>query len=164
LTTLTFYTQINYDAQIKDGEFSTPQGFSVIKSPRDMQKFSKREISKAVSFNVVEPKYVPAGYVLDGFYLFHHPRRGKAVHIRYIDGLNNVSVIEFLRPMEGHARGRMRGFGGGHQGGRGWRGGAKCELLDDYQGRIIRMPKGDLNLIFIGDIAENELRNMADSL
>ena len=168
LAMLTFYTQIDYDVKIKDSDFSVPKGWRIVEAPRNMRRFSKERISEIVGFDVVEPKYVPAGYILDGFYLFHPMRGGKAVHIRYFNGLNNLSIFEVLPPWPRRVMYRFRRrFGRGsrmHRGMRQMRGHRRnCEFMDNCQGRRIRMTKGDLNIILVGDIAETELQKIADS-
>ena len=164
LTTRSFYTRINYDARIKDSDFSLPKGWQIIESSRDMKKLSQEELSEIVGFEPVEPKYVPVGYVLDGFYLFFFPmRRGKSVHLRYVDGLNCVSVFEVLPPRSRYVMGRMRGFGRGRRMGHGQQCNPRRRMLGNRQGKMIRMIKNNLNIIIVGDIAEAELQKMADS-
>lgn len=167
LTTLTFYTQVNYDVEIKDSDFSLPKGWRIVEAPQNMRRFSQKQISETVGFDIVEPKYLPSGYVLDGFYLFHPMRRGKGVHIRYVDGLNTISVFECLPLHLGRGMGRMRrmqrGMGRMRRMRRGWQGRPKCEFLDNRQGRAIRMMKGDLNITLVADIAEAELQKISDS-
>ncbi|MFQ6115074.1 MAG: sigma-E factor regulatory protein RseB domain-containing protein, partial [bacterium] len=110
LTTLTFYTQISYDVKIKDSDFSFPKDWRIVSAPQNMRRLKKDQISETVGFDIVEPKYVPAGYVLDGFYLFSPMRNRKGVHIRYVDGLNTISVFECLPPRFGRGMGGMRGM------------------------------------------------------
>ena len=173
LTTLTFYTKIDYDAKIKDSDFLPPKGWRIIEPPQMMQKYSKERISEIVGFDIVEPNYVPEGYVLDGFYLLQPPMcRRKGVHLRYVDGLNTISVFErpsppFRRGIRGLFRrpwrraNRMRERGGM----RGMRHGRRSRpsFLDNRRGRTIQIVKGDLNVILVADIAEAELQKIADS-
>ena len=170
LTTLTFYKEINYLAQIKDSDFEPPKGWRVIKPLQpDIRKLSKEQISAAVGFDIVSPKYVPSGYVLDGFYPFG--RRGNAVQVRYFDGLNTISVFErpFRRGIGGlfrRPRGEADDILDHHQpkGMRpGERGKPNSRFLDNRRGRIIRVVKGDLNIMLVADIAEAELQKIADS-
>jgi len=179
LTTLTFYKQINYLANIKDSDFLPPKGWRIIKRPEMMQKLSKEQISEIVEFDILEPKYMPEGYVLDGFYLLQPPmrrRRGEhtryIVHIRYVDGLNTISIFE--RPFPPPRRG-IRGLFGRHRSEadgmfdperpRGMRRGRRFRprFLDNQRGRTIRIVKDDLNVILVADIAEAELQKIADS-
>jgi outer membrane lipoprotein-sorting protein len=157
LTTLTFYTQVNYDVKIKDSDFSPPKGCQIVEAQRNMQKFSREQISETVGFDIVEPKYLPSGYVLDGLYLFYPMHQRKGVHIRYVDGLNTISVFECSHPHFGRGMGRMRRMR------HGWQDRPKCEFLDNRQGRAIRMMKGDLNITLVADIAEAELQKISDS-
>jgi len=169
LTTRSFYKEIDYDAKLKDSDFSPPKQWRLIKEPQNMQKFPKAEIAEFVDFDIIEPKYIPAGYVLDGFYRFHPPppRRGKGVHIRYIDGINSISCFEILPP---HARqgvgGRMRGFFRRHrmrERGRHGSPNPDCKVLGNRQGKAVRITKDGLNIIIAGDIAETELYKIANS-
>lgn len=167
LKTRSFYTKINYDARIKSGNLSPPEDWQVIKPPQKIRKFSKKQISETTDFDIVEPKYVPAGYVLDGFYRFQPPppRRGKGVHIRYVDGLNSISVFEVLPHRFRHGMGRIRGFFRGHGRERKHRQDKpRCKMLDNHKGKAIRITKGDLNVVIIGDMAESELQKVADSI
>jgi outer membrane lipoprotein-sorting protein len=163
MTTSTYYMQINYNALIKDSDFLLPQGTSYTKSPQEMQRISKEEITEIFSFDLIEPKYIPFGYALDGFYLFY-PRSGKGLHIRYTDGFNSISILEVMPPNKGHRFGRMRGWGRGNGMRYGQDNMQGCKFLDNYQGRVIRVFKDNLNIAIASDISEEELQKMADSV
>lgn len=154
LTTLTFYTRVEYDVKIKDSDFSFPRNWRIVSSPQNMQELKKDQISETVGFDIIEPRYVPAGYVLDGFYVFHPMGNRKGIHIRYVDGLNTISVFECFQPCFGRGMDRMQ---------RGWQVRPRCEFLDNRQGRAIRMMKGNLGIALVADIAEAELQKIADS-
>jgi len=179
LTTLTFYKQINYLAKIKDSDFLPPKDWRTIKSPQMMRKLSKEQIAEIVEFDIVEPKYMPEGYVLDGFYLLQPPMRRRKgentryiVHLRYVDGLNTIFIYErtFPPPRRG-IRGLLRRPRGkpdamrDRDGPRGMRRGRRFRprFLDNRRGRTIRIVKDDLNVILVADIAEAELQKIADS-
>ncbi len=168
LIMLTFYTQIKYNAKTEDSDFSLPKDWRIVEIEQSMQKLKKEQISKTVGFDMIEPKYVPAGYVLDGFYLFYpiRNRKGnmssfredvKGLHIRYVDGLNTISIFEHLPLRLGRGMGRMRGMR------HGWQDNSKCEFLDNRQGKVIRMTKGNLNITLVADIVEKELQKIASS-
>jgi outer membrane lipoprotein-sorting protein len=168
LATLTFYTQISYDTKIKEKDFSVPKDWRVVEAPRKMRKLAKKKIAEIVGFDVVEPKYMPEGYVLDGFYLFHPMPRDRGVHIRYVDGINSISVFEILPPWPRRLMHRFRrGFGRGSQMNRGMgrmrRHAEGPRWLHGIQGKRIRATSGDLNIIIVSDIAEAELQKIADS-
>lgn len=166
MITRSFYTKIDYDAQIKEHVFSHPKKWRVIEAfPLSMRKFPKEQLSEIVDFHLVEPKYVPAGYVLDGFYLFSPPvPRGKGVHLRYVDGLNSISVFEVLPDHFRGGIGRMRRrFGRGRGMRRGRQERPRCRMLGNRQGKMIRIVKDGLNIIVAGDIAEAELQKIAGS-
>jgi outer membrane lipoprotein-sorting protein len=170
LTTLTFYTQINYDTKIKNSDFEPPKDFRIVEPRRKMQKYSKERISEIVGFDIVEPKYVPSGYVLDGFYLFG--KLGKDVHIRYVDGLNTISVFEgpslpSRRDKDGLPRRPPNEVNGmrGRNKPKGKRPGSqvRARFLDNRRGRTIEIVKGDLNVVLVADIAEAEFQKISDS-
>lgn len=168
LTTRSFYTAINYDVQVNESDFSIPKDWQIVQPPEDMGKFSKEQISRTLDFDIVEPEYLPQGYVLDGFYRFHPPppRHGKGIHIRYIDGLNSISVFEVLLPPRGFMHRMRRRFGGGHgmrQKRRSKQHPPRCKMLGNRQGKAIRIMKGNLDIVIAGDIAEEELQKMANS-
>jgi len=168
LITLTFYTEIDYDVEIKDSDFSLHPNWRIVKTPRNMRKFPREKIAAVVGFDVIEPEFIPEGYVLDGFYLFKPMPRSKGVHIRYVDGLNSISVFEILPPWSRRIMRRFRrGFARGTQMHREMRRmhGQDEEpwWLRGNQCRRIRLTGNDLNLIIVGDIAEAELQKIADS-
>lgn len=165
MITRSFYTKIDYDARIKDSDFSLIEGWKIIEAPQNMKKAPKKQLAEIVGFDIVEPKYVPAGYVLDGFYLFSPPmRQEEGVHLRYIDGLNSISVFEVLPDHFRGGIGRMRRRFGRERGmRRGQQERPRRRMLGNRQGKMIRIVKDGLNIIVAGDIAEAELQKIAGS-
>jgi outer membrane lipoprotein-sorting protein len=159
LATLTFYTDIAWNPQLDDGLFEIPDGWKKVALEDDAAKHWTREsLSKEVAFNVREPATLPAGFALDGFHLYHCRCGAASAHLRYVDGLNSVSVFE--RSTQCPDRGRGRGFGWGK--GRG--GGRNCQLLANQPGRMFVRQVGGLSFILIGDLPEAELARIADSI
>lgn len=150
LVSKTFYTKINYNAKINDNIFIPPSNASYSESDLDAQKTTR----DGIPFSIIEPEYLPTGYVLEGYYLFKPPS-GKGVQLKYTDGLNSVSILEVVPPMGRH---RMR---------RGWGKGQEmqgCRFIDNLQGRAIKINKDRLNITIVGDISESEIQKIANGI
>ncbi|MBI5817538.1 MAG: hypothetical protein HZA88_00975 [Verrucomicrobia bacterium] len=159
LTTLTFYTDIDWKPKLVGSLFDVPDDWKKVAVGDDPGKHWDREkLSKEVGFNVREPAYLPAGFALDGFLLYHCRCGTASAHLRYVDGLNSVSVFERFVQCPGRGRGRGFGWGKGRGGGR------NCELLANQPGRMLVKQVGDLSYILIGDLPETELSKIADSI
>jgi len=159
LATLTFYTDIEWNPPLADSLFEVPDGWKKVAVGDDPSKHWDREsLSKEVAFTVREPAYLPAGFALDGFHLYHCRCSVASAHLRYVDGLNSVSVFERFAQCPGRGRGRGFGWGKGRGGGR------NCELLANQPGRMLVRQAGDLSFILIGDLPEAELSKIADSI
>ncbi len=159
LATLTFYTDIEWNPQLADSLFEIPDGWKKVAVADDSSKHWDREsLSKEVAFAVREPAYLPAGFALDGFHLYHCRCSVASAHLRYVDGLNSVSVFERYAQCPGRGRGRGFGWGKGRGGGR------NCELLANQPGRMLVRQGGDVAYILIGDLPEAELAKIADSI
>jgi len=150
LVSKTFYTQINFNTKINDDVFITPINASYLESDLSAEKTTK----DGIPFSIFEPKYLPVGYILEGYYLFK-PLCGKGVQLRYTDGLNSISILEVVPPIGWHRMGWFRERGRGMQ---------RCRLIDNLQGRIIRINRDKLNIAIVGDISENELQKIADNI
>ncbi len=158
LATLSFYTDIEWNPRLDDGIFEIPDGWKKVVIEDDSGRHWEREgLSKAVAFDVREPAYLPVGFALDGFHLYRCRCGVASAHVRYVDGLNSVSVFERFTQCPG--RGGGRGFGWGR--GRGGRG---CELLASQPGRMLVRQLGNRTFILVGDLPEAELLKIADSI
>ena len=159
LATLTFYTDIEWNPRLADSLFECPDGWKKVAVGDDAGKHWDRDgLAKEVAFNLREPAYLPAGFVLDGFHLCHCRCGVASAHLRYVDGLNSVSVFERFAQCPGRGRGRGFGWGKGHGGGR------SCELLANQAGRMLVRQAGVMSFILIGDVPETELARIADSI
>jgi outer membrane lipoprotein-sorting protein len=159
LATLTFFTDIEWNLSPPDSLFDIPDGWKKVAVGDDPGKHWEREsLSKEVGFAVQEPTYVPAGFALDGFHLYHCRCGVASAHLRYVDGLNSVSVFERYTQCPGRGRGRGLGWSKGRGGGR------NCQLLASQPGRMLVRQAGDLSYILIGDLSEAELSKIADSI
>lgn len=159
LATLTFYTDIEWNPPLADSLFEILDGWKKVAVEDDPGKHWDREgLSREVAFNVCEPAYLPAGFAVDGFHLYHCRCGVASAHLRYVDGLNSVSVFERFTQCPGRGRGRGFGWGKGRGGGR------NCQLLASQPGRMLVRQVGDLSFILIGDLPETELSKIADSV
>lgn len=159
LASLTFYTDIEWEPKLDDALFEVPDGWKkVALEDDDARHWDRESLSKEVAFAVREPTRLPAGFAFDGFHLYHCRCGVASAHLRYVDGLNSVSVFERYTQCPGRGRGRGFGWGKGRGGGR------NCQLLASQPGRMLVRQEGDLSYILIGDLPEAELAKIADSI
>lgn len=159
LTALTFYTDIDWKPTLHGSLFEVPDDWKKVTVGNEPGKHWDRErLSKEVGFNVHEPAYLPPGFALDGLHLYHCRCGTPSAQLRYVDGLNSVSVFERFTQCPGRGRGRGFGWGKGRGGGR------NCELLATQPGRMLVRQVGDLSYVLIGDLPEAELSRIADSI
>ena len=152
LATLSFYTDIDWNPRLDDRLFEVPEGWKTTEIEGDASQHWEREkLSKEVAFPVCEPAYLPAGFALDGFHLYRCRCGVASAHVRYVDGLNSVSVFERFTQCPG-------------RGGRGFGRGRGCELLGNQPGRMLVRPVGGRTFVLVGDLPEAVLLKIADSL
>jgi outer membrane lipoprotein-sorting protein len=150
LVSKTSYTKINSNTKINDDVFIPPSQATYLESDLSAEKTTK----DGIPFSIFKPKYLPVGYVLEGYYLFKPPS-GKGVRLRYTDGLNTISILEVVPPTGWHPMRWIWGRGRGVQ---------RCRFIDNLQGRAIRIYRDKLNIAIVGDISENELQKIADNI
>lgn len=163
LTTQTFYTNIHYDAPIREIDFVLPKDWRVIQMQKSTQKMSPEQLAKTLESDIVKPGYVPSGYVLEGLYLVSKDDDDGIAHFRYTNGLNSISVLEGVPPLPIRLVIRIKRFIGRSDKMHGIEERIQ-EILGTSQGRVIWTTRGKLYIVLIGDIAEQELQKMADSL
>lgn len=152
------YLSVDWNANPDDSLFSVPAGWKQTQSPLQSERhWDKAELSRRVGFTVREPSYVPPGFMLDGFHSVYRPNMLPSAHIRYVDGLNSISVFEHRCPP---GAGRGRGFQWGQRMGR--RG--NCELFTSNEGNVLVKEAGGIRFIVVGDLPEAELQKVMDSL
>ncbi len=150
------FTSVSWNANPDDSLFAIPEGWRQTTSPRQSERhWDKAELSRQVGFSIREPTYVPPGFVLDGFHLVYRPNNLPTAHIRYVDGLNSISVFQHRCPP-----GRGRGFQWGRRMGR--RG--NCEFFTSAEGNVAVKEAGGIRFIVVGDLPESELQKIIDSL
>lgn len=152
------YLSVDWNANPDDSLFAVPAGWKQVPSALQSERhWDKAELSRKMGFTVQEPKYIPSGFVLDGFHLFYRSNMLPSAHIRYVDGLNSFSVFEHRCPPGG---GRGRGFRWGRRMGR--RG--SCELFTSNEGNALVKEAGGIRFIVVGDLPEAELQKVIDRL
>jgi outer membrane lipoprotein-sorting protein len=155
-----FYTNIDFDAEVPAEIFKLPQGFSVVRTePKTSKRLSRTEIRRAVGFEILEPRSLPEGYILDGFYLSYCPMGMPIVHLRYFDGLNSISLFEHpinCMEMGGSMMERMMCWMRGRKRG--------CGVLQEKHGIAKSLVVDGLICIFVGNLSERQLQQMAESL
>ncbi len=150
------YLSVDWKANPSDSLFTIPEGWKQVNAPVQTERhWEKEELSKRLGFSVREPGYLPQGFVLDGFHLVLRPGAQPSAHIRYVDGLNSISVFEHRCPP-----GRGRGFQWGRRMGR--RG--NCEFFASSEGNLLVKEVGGIRFIVVGDLPEDELQKVIDSI
>ncbi|MGQ9523225.1 MAG: sigma-E factor regulatory protein RseB domain-containing protein [Armatimonadota bacterium] len=163
LKTASKVVSITFMPELSQEQFRVPRGWQVQgPSASGQSRWTVAELSRQLGIPVSEPRYLPPGFVLDGMYLVRMGRMGReAAHIRYVDGLNSLSVFQ-------HAGGPGRGPRAGGQGGRRWRGGRNAATEEVQElgsvGRLIRVPRPGRICVVVADLPEAELQKVADSL
>ena len=120
---------------------------------------NRQEISRVVGFEVIEPRSLPEGYLLDGFYLSYCPMGGAIAQLRYFDGLNSISLFEHpthCMEMGGSMMERMMRRMHGEKKG--------CGMPQENLQIAKSLVKNGLMFIFVGDLSEKQLQQMASSL
>ena len=150
------YLSVDWKANPPDSLFTIPEGWKQVNAPLQAERhWEKGELSKRLGFTVREPGYLPQGFVLDGFHLVLRPNAQPSAHIRYVDGINSISLFEHRCPP-----GRGRGFQWGRRMGR--RG--NCEFFTSSEGNVLVKEVGGIRFIVVGDLPEDELQKVINSL
>ncbi|MDH7568609.1 MAG: sigma-E factor regulatory protein RseB domain-containing protein [Armatimonadota bacterium] len=129
------FQEIDYGARLCKSDFEVPEALLAPPPPDGLPEDAPE---------VPRPRYVPEGYVLAGPPSGVRTDRGAAVHFRYSDGLNAISVfVRKLKPGEPRPPhwGRFPG---------------------PFSGAVQRV-KGDYRVTVIGDLDPAELARMAES-
>lgn len=156
LVSRSLYLSVDWKANPPDSLFTIPEGWKQVNAPvQTEQHWEKEQLSKRVGFAIREPGYVPPGFVLDGFHLVLRPNAQPSAHIRYVDGLNSISIFEHRCPP-----GRGRGFQWGRRMGR--RG--NCEFFTSNEGNMLVKEVDGIRFIVVGDLPEGELQKVMDSI
>lgn len=157
----TQFTSINPSARPPRSTFDVPDDWKIVELPGRPSVSNTQAVSKVVGFSLLEPSYIPKGYVCDGYFICETCPRACCAGVRYSNGLNTISIFE--RKTQNPGRGQGRGWRGGRGGGQG-AGTARCIVAENPQARMLQTVASGLSVVLVGDISENELRKMAASL
>jgi len=156
LVSRSLYLSVDWKANPPDSLFTIPDGWKQVNAPVQTERhWKKEELSHRLGFTIREPGYVPPGFIPDGFHLVVRPNMLPSAHIRYVDGLNSISIFEHRCPP-----GRGRGFQWGRRMGK--RG--NCELFTGNEGNVLVQEVNGIRFIVVGDLPESELHKVMDSL
>ncbi|HIE51102.1 MAG TPA: hypothetical protein EYP85_05030 [Armatimonadetes bacterium] len=98
------FQEINFDPPLEENLFALPHTKQIttvrVQPPR---RLSPSQLGRLVGFKVVEPPYLPPGYVLEGYYAYHCPCGCQMIsaQLQYTDGLNTLSIFETDRKHAG---------------------------------------------------------------
>ena len=160
----TEYVKANFAGRPAATLFAVPKGWKSVHLAGGTT--TESQVRKAVGFTPVKPGYVPKGYSYSGCSTCNTCATMQCAGFRYSNGLNTISIFERKGACNGNGACCGTGRGRGWRGGRGAGGGpgtGTCRLADNLQARMYRATAGDLTVILVGDIAENELQKMANS-
>ncbi len=128
------------------------------------RRVSPAEARAAVDFELLEPGWLPAGFVHEAWYV-HEGRRGTMVESRYTDGLRPLLVIQ-RRMSAGQEHGerapRREGRGGPRQRAGGPHG--PMMHLRGAGGDAVRRQVGDVTVVVIGPGLVESLERVTDSM
>lgn len=156
LVSRSVYLSVDWNAVPDNSLFAVPADWKQLPSTlQTEQHWEKAALSRRLGFIVQEPSYLPPGFALDGFHLVYRPNMVPSAHIRYVDGLNSISVFAHRC-----SPGRGRGFQWGRRMGR--RG--ACEFFTSDEGNTLVKEMRGIRYIVVGDLPESELQKVIDSL
>lgn len=150
----TVYSSIDYTARPDASVFSIPRGWKTIKLAECPDSNSLGVVCKAVGFTPRKPGYVPKGYTFDDYYLRNSTKVPTFAGLRYTNGLNTISVFERKIAQGGKSGGSDPASSGVCNAG---------SFLDNPQAHMVHTLAGNLTVLIVGDVAETELRKMANS-
>lgn len=151
------FTKISYTKQDAGLIQIPPAGFSAEWTKKEGAPDSSRaEIEKAVGMKINTPGYLPAGYIPDGMKVYNcECNRGrKAAHIRYTNGLNNISVFETRND---HSCNYPNcGIDCPPKG--------KCKISDSHQAKVAIVSNKNRIIAVIADLPKQEIAKIAESV
>ena len=148
LLSSTAFKTINYKAAVADSLFRQPDDMNVGRNAG--KALTRDELSKAVGFKVLIPRYVPRSFKLDAYRLYDCPCGcgHKSAYIRYTNGMDSISVFETAA-----GTGCMKMSGCIMPGG-------QCGVKN----QTAMMTTGGRTFIVIGDVPSQELKRITNSL
>jgi len=142
-----YYLSLDLAPGFSDADFAPPVGARI--EFDDSKRFSSLEDAAKTGIRPRRPGYLPSGFALRVVEL---GRGGEVVTQRYANGLNVVSLSESRQGVPGHMRRRLGPDGSG--------------FLPMPRGQKAYVWSGDGGRTFylIGNLSEDELRRIADSV
>ena len=158
LISCTEFTEINYNVSVENSMFDISNEKIQIINSNNETRIAKNKLENIVGFKLVRPSYVPGGYQLEGLYLSYCRNGFPQAHLRYFDGLNNISLFE--KGFQGNQlkcpNRKKMGKGGKHL--------QNFQIKKGQFENIVSLTSNDIMFVFIGAIDENELKKMAESI
>ncbi|MDO8684951.1 MAG: sigma-E factor regulatory protein RseB domain-containing protein [Armatimonadota bacterium] len=148
------FTRIRYVSHLPSGLFISPNG-KCAASDAISQPLDREALSKRLGFKVTPPKYIPAGYTLDGYTLFKCSCKcgHESAHIIYTNGLNTLSVFETKSLLHCGAKVCDPSM----------RQSMDCRVNSNEQGQTAVITKGKKTVLVIGNLPDAELVKVARS-
>jgi hypothetical protein len=125
---------------------------------------SRAEVESETGRPVFLPAYIPAGYRVALYGVMQTGSGRKMPAVRYSDGLAAFTVFQRGRGGPGGGRGFGRGGGQGRGPGQGRGLGGGAALRSGVQQSVVNISTSRASYLLIGDLAEDELRRVAQSL
>lgn len=170
----TEYLQVTYRVPVSPDTFSIPADWQVEDLDGGGTPLGLSELGRRLGFPVIQPRYLPPGYVLQGAYSSLRGRhRRPTAELRYTDGLRVLSVAQRLRGEEEGRKGeeddrhrgrgregegegsRQRGEGRGR--GSGPHGGDEASPVDRDGEKAVRYRGKQRVVVVVGDLTPEEL-------
>ncbi len=157
LVSLSQYANIDFSAKPPDFLFRAPTNAGKLSARKSLE-----DVHKEVGFTPLKPKYIPKGYSFEGYYTKAMPCGLSFVALKYVNGLNTISVFESKCPCRGASciskgHGRRAGRCGGSAPG-------ACMLADRPQARMFYSKVGDITIVVVGDAPTSELKKITESI
>lgn len=149
-------TQIRYNARIPQGTFEVPAENSV-KMVMVCRSAKSMDLFKALGFPVRVPKYVPAGYEIEGYHLFNSQCNcnHRSAQVTYTDGLNVISVFQTPKMISCKADGCNMTVKGSRKG---------CAVGNCDMAKTGQIVASDRTIVVVGDLLPQDVRNIAESV
>jgi negative regulator of sigma E activity len=144
------FTEINYSAEVPDDLF--------VSSGKELAQaeMTPAEAGKIVGVKVTLPKYLPAGYELDGATIHKCECEcgHNAAHLRYTDGMNSLSVFETqIQPACNGPTCKVHCPAAG-----------ACEVSNAEQAQVATASSGGKAIVVVADLPKDEIERVAKSI
>ncbi len=96
LISSTRYTAVDFSAPAPQ-QVKLPEAATGHDRLPEAKKIDKAKAAELLGQDPAEPKYLPEGFQLQGYYA-HHRQHGQGVEVRYSDGVRLLNIIEIKLP------------------------------------------------------------------